>query len=61
MPKARKTQFLSKLPLITTTPHAAYPKRFAGQALRRTFLCGKDSQTGHDYEHRRQWIEDRML
>ncbi len=24
-------------------------------------MCGKDSQSGQDYEHRRQWIEDRLL
>ncbi len=27
----------------TTSPHAAYPKHFVGQALRGAFLCGKDS------------------
>ena len=31
-----------------------------GQALRRTFLCGVDQQSGKNYEHRRQWIEDRI-
>ena len=38
-----------------------YPKRFAGQALRRAFLCGQDSNTGQDCEHRRGWIEERIL
>ncbi len=31
-----------------------------GQALRRAFLCGKDSYSGQDYEHRRQWVVDRI-
>jgi hypothetical protein len=39
-----------KLPLTTIVFRAVYPKRFAGQALRRAFLCGKDSQSGQDYD-----------
>ena len=31
-----------------------------GQALRRAFLCGTDHYSGHNYEHRRQWIVDRI-
>jgi len=38
-----------------------YPKHFVGQALRRAFLCGTDQISGNSYEHRRQWIEDKLL
>ncbi|MBY6186088.1 transposase [Marinobacter hydrocarbonoclasticus] len=31
------------------------------RCVRRSYLCGEDPYTGKSYEHRRQWVEDRLL
>ena len=56
-----KTSLIRKLQDSTIALTDVYPKRFTGQALRRTFLCGIDQLTGNDYSHRKGWLEERML
>jgi len=52
MPKPRKT-----LIAVESTPYY----HCVARCVRRAFLCGQDKVTGNSYEHRRAWLEDKLL
>jgi hypothetical protein len=50
------TQARKSLVSVEETPYYHLVTR----CVRQTFLCGVDRTSGKNYEHRRQWIEDRL-
>jgi hypothetical protein len=52
MPQPRRSQISLSAP-----PFYHYVSR----CVRRSFLCGVDNYSGQSYEHRRGWVEQRLL
>ena len=51
------TKARNSLISIDATPYYHCVSR----CVRRAFLCGHDNMTGKSYEHRRGWLEDKLL
>jgi len=51
MPRARNT-----IISLNDTPYY----HCVARCVRRAFLCGVDHYSGNDYEHRRQWLENKL-
>lgn len=52
MPQSRQSQIS-----LIDTPYYHCVSR----CVRQAYLCGQDQQTGRSYEHRRDWVEQRLL
>lgn len=52
MPQARKNQI---------SLNDTFYYHCVSRCVRRSFLCGTDNYSGQSYEHRRGWVEDRLL
>ena len=42
-------------------PHSVQMFHCRSRCVRRAFLCGEDHYSGKNYDHRRQWIEDKQI
>lgn len=46
---------------VLVPPDAPGIYHCGSRCVRRAFLCGEDPVSGQSFEHRKQWIEDRIL
>ena len=46
---------------ISTPVKACRTERPGARCVRRAFLCGVDAESGDSFEHRKAWVEERIL
>jgi REP element-mobilizing transposase RayT len=47
-------------PFTPDQPHDTPYYHVVSRCVRRAFLCGQDDHSGQSYEHRRQWVADKL-
>ena len=54
------TEFMKQASKTVVSRDEAGVYHCVSRCVRRVFLCGRDAYSGKDYEHRRDWVRERL-